>query len=380
VGWPLFLQNWTIEHLRPDRTLALLRLAHWTAWQFELDDAHESALIWDVEALAESIETDSARGTVRAEVGYAYDLERCTVREIPRGARPLPGELRGWADIEIVTPTSVIVADWKSGRGPIEAPEHSDQLRFLALCAALLHGRECAIIELRRLRGGGELYIETATLDGWALSDVQQELAALARRLQARPEPSPGPWCRDCPIVALCPATEALRAAALFDAARLMDPLSAQPQTAREAAVLWGAIARLETAAERMREGLRAALPRLGEVEIAPGVVLELCEREGSERVVQTEQAFGIVTDELARENEQSGHPHCDQLTKTIGAAFSRETSKGRLDDALRHIYPPRSKGRPAKVESFFDRLRERKVLKKGEPTVRIEARRKVEK
>lgn len=394
----MFLQQWSIERLplsgdfapvlnytTEDRALALLRLVRWTSWEFALDEAQYDALVWDVEAVAESIESDVQRGTVRAEVGYAYDLERCTAREIRRGERALPGELRGWADVEILTPTSVNIADWKSGRGPIEGPEHSDQLRFLALCAALLHGRECAIIELRRLPGGGEMRTESATLDGWSLSDVQQELAALARRLQARPMPQPGPWCQDCPIIAPCPATEALRAAALEDASGWLQPLAAQPQTASEAAALWGAIARLETAAERMREGLQAALPRLGEVEIAPGVVLELCERDGAERVVQTEQSFGIVEntiDEIWQAESDPGSRiiAASNAGKAKSAAFSRETSKGRLDDALRHIYPPRSKGRPAKVEAFFDRLREKKVLKKGEPTVRIEARRKAEK
>jgi hypothetical protein len=381
--WASFLGWRSVVHesvVREERALALFRLARWTSWQFELDDAQESAFVWDIEALAETIEADVQRGAVRAEVGYAYDLERCTVREIHRGERAIPGELRGWADIEIVTPTSVVIADWKSGRGPIEGPEHSDQLRFLALCAALLHGRECAILELRRLHGGGELHIESATLDGWALSEVQQELAALARRLQARSEPEPGPRCQDCPIIALCPATEALRAAALEDATGWLQPLAAQPQTAGEAAALWGAIARLETAAERMREGLQAALPRLGEVEIAPGVVLELCEREGSERVVQTEQAFGIVTEEIRREGIEFSAAGPDLMHRAQAAAFSRETSKGRLDDALRHIYPPRSKGRPAKVESFFDRLRAKNVLKRDKPSVRIEARRKAEK
>lgn len=364
---------------REARALALLRLARWTSWQFELDDAHHDALVWDVEALAETIEADVARGQVRAEAGYAYDLERCTAREIHRGERALPGELRGWADIEIVTPTSVIIGDWKSGRGPIEGPEQSDQLRFLALCAAILHGRECAIVEFRRLPGGGELRTEAATLDGWSLSEVQQELSALARRLQARPEPEPGPWCQDCPIIASCPATEALRAAAIEDASRWLQPLAAQPDTATQAAAVWGAIARLETAAERMREGLQAALPRLGEVEIAPGVALEICEREGAERIVQTEQAFAFVTEEIRREGIERSAAGPDLTRHAIDVAFSRETNKGRLDAALRHIYPPRMRGRPAKVEAFFDRLRDRKVLKKGEPTVRIEARRKAD-
>lgn len=381
MGWPQFLDHLSDTLYRTeDRALALFRLVRWAAWQCELDASQQSALVWDAEALAETIEADVQRGAVRAEVGYAYDLERCTVREIRRGESALPGELRGWADIEIVTPTSVIIADWKSGRGPIEGPEHSDQLRFLALSAALLHGRECAIVEFRRLPGGGEMRTESATLDGWSLSDVQQQLATLARRLQARPTPEPGPWCQDCPIVASCPATEALRAAASEDASGWLQPLAAQPQTAGEAAALWGAIARLETAAERMREGLQAALPRLGEVEIAPGVALELCERDGAERVVQTEQAFGIVEEEIRLEGIERSAAGQDLTARARTAAFSRETNKGRLDDALRHIYPPRSKGRPAKVEAFFDRLRDKKVLKKGEATVRIEARRKAEK
>lgn len=69
----------------------------------------------DIDALADAIEADVTLGTVRAEVGYAYHPELGTVRPVQSTREPRrPGELRGWIDIEIVTPSSVIIADWKS--------------------------------------------------------------------------------------------------------------------------------------------------------------------------------------------------------------------------------------------------------------------------
>lgn len=368
------------EVIREQRALALYRLANWLTWQHELDDAQKRALVWDVEALAEAVEADAKLGTVRAEVGYAYQPSRGTVRELRRmpDGRPepaRPGEIRGWIDLEIVTPSRVIVADWKSGRGPIEAPEYNDQTRFYALCSALHHKRDAATIELRRIRDG-EIRTEPAPLDQWDLAEIAREQETLLERLREPPEPSPGPWCQDCPIVASCPATEALAAACLDAARPVLRPLSAALSTPYDAAQAWGAIARLEAAAERYRVALMGALPLLPEVEIAPGVVLQLCESNGHERVVQTEQAFKGVEDEL----RLTAHAQSISVAPLLEDAFERSTSKGQLEEALRHVYPPRSKGRPAKVEAFFDRLRSRSVLKRDKPSVRIEARRKAEK
>ncbi len=368
------------NHHREARALALYRAANWLICQHDLDEAQKRALMWDIEALAEAIDVDVKLGSVRAEVGYAYDPRLGRVRELRRmpDGRPepaRPGEIRGWMDLEIVTPSHVIVADWKSGRGPIEGPTDSDQLRFLALCAAVHHRVDAVTIELRRIRGG-EIRTERAELDQWDLAEIAGEQEALMERLHEPPEPSPGPWCPDCPIVASCPATEALAAACLDAARPVLQPLSAALSTPHDAAQAWGAIARLEAAAERYRAALTGALPLLPEVEIAPGVVLQLCESNGHERIVQTEQAFKIVEDEL----RVSAHAEGEIVAKVIDDAFSRSTSKERLDEAMRHVWKPGSRGRPAKVQELFDRLRSRSVLKRDKPSVRIEARRKAEK
>lgn len=359
---------------------ALARLTLWLG--APLEEHHQKALPWDVEAIAEQLLEDFSNNIdteqIRAEVGYAYDLTTGAVRLVPQGERKRPGEVRGWADLVITHGARVraaTVRDWKSGRGPLEPPEHSDQLRFLGLCVALVHGLDRIRVEFGRLNAG-ELRIESAELDCWKLGDVQGELEQLARKLAEPPEPTPGPWCRSgfgCHIVAQCPSTEGLANAAIMEARPWLQGVGLTPRTAEEAAAAYGAAARMRAAADRIEDNLRLLLPTLSPPpQIAPGVELVLSERAGAERVVGTEAANRIVEEEI-RAEAAGDTARADQA---VVSAFSRSTSKSAIDDGLRHIHKPGMRGRPAKVEALYARLRKRGALDRDNPSVRIEERR----
>ncbi len=148
----------------------------------------------------------------RAEVAYAWDYETGEVRElgvdIGRDYSLRPTEIAGTADIVHVG-ESVLIADWKTGQKPPRAAGNG-QLMFLALCASRLVDVDSARLEIRHVRPGGDVWIDSAEVSRFDLDVFESELrdAILAAPSSA---PNPGPHCtgKYCPLRAVCQATVA---------------------------------------------------------------------------------------------------------------------------------------------------------------------------
>lgn len=170
------------------------------------------------------------------------------------------GALVGTADVVAVEEDRVRVSDWKTGRGPgssweVPDPAANWQLRFLALTAARIFGKDSATVQVARIAGSGEITVRDADLYPQDLEEIARELAELAGRVEAGrngdPEYRPGPQCRYCPAFSRCPAM-AGAAQALMDSSEDGE----EELTPRKAAELWKQLQAVEAATKRVREAL----------------------------------------------------------------------------------------------------------------------------
>lgn len=165
------------------------------------------------------------------------------------------GALVGTADVGAVEEDRVRISDWKTGVGEVPDPAGNWQLRFLALTAARIFGKETATVQVARIAASGEITPTEADLSPQDLEEIACELDELAGRVEAGragdPEYRPGPQCRYCPAFSRCPAM-AGAAQALMDSSEDGE----EELTPRKAAELWQQLQAVEAATKRVREAL----------------------------------------------------------------------------------------------------------------------------
>ena len=226
-----------------------------------------------VEAVREMIPGDfAAPDGARAEVAYAWDYETGAVCElgvdIGRDYQLDPTEIAGTADIVHVG-DRVLIADWKTGMKPPRA-QGNGQLMFLAMCATRLASVDSARLEIRHVRPGGDVWIDSAEVSRFDLDVFESELSDA---IMAAPSsaPNPGAHCagKYCPLRAVCPATVAT-----------VDPAPAYPLALHEAGEIQGdahaewLLHRIESAAELLvavKEKVKQYVDAHGPIELSDG-------------------------------------------------------------------------------------------------------------
>jgi hypothetical protein len=161
-----------------------------------------------------------------AEVAFAFDPATWRARELGRsmgrdysGARP--GEIVGTADVVGLSEdgSTLVVADWKTGRSELAKAERNWQLRFLALAGCRTYGATSAHVALVHIHENGTAHYDSAVFDPFDLAVIAHELARLANRVafaarsHASGEPplaTTGEHCKWCPCLPYCPAQTAL--------------------------------------------------------------------------------------------------------------------------------------------------------------------------
>ena len=201
-----------------------------------------------------------------AEVAWAYDPEADTARELGRGLGRAygdlrPGEIPGTADVVAVTPESVVVLDYKTGRMARRGrAADSMQLRLYALAAARAYGREHAIVALVHIDEDGGAWWDRAELDALDLDGLAAELRGLQGSVAAEAEhisaggiarTVEGEHCRHCPALPHCPSRTRL-AAVLATGAEDAAPAL----TAETAPLVLERLEAIESVAKRVRESL----------------------------------------------------------------------------------------------------------------------------
>jgi len=181
------------------------------------------------------------------------------------------------------------------------------QLRFVGLAAALERGVDVVCVELALVEEDEGVEIVGEDLDALELGAVEGELLELVERLEAPPEPRPGPWCVQhfCPIRAVCPATLAALARVEENLERW--PLTGEFTSAEHAAHSRHRIAVLRDLLDARAQEIEAFALHHGPlpVEGRPGVLWGPREYDGRERIEATSEAIAIVEARLGAASAQ---------------------------------------------------------------------------
>jgi len=197
-----------------------------------------------------SLAYDTANGTGRVlGVGLGRDYSSITEHEVPMTI-----------DVLGVAPDRVVVADYKTGYGPVTPTRNNWQLIGAALTAARAFDRDVADAQLIHLRDNRSPRRDRATFDALDLAGAAERLRTTTERAHAdraaasrgeHVEPTEGSWCRYCPCEWSCPAKVGAIRLALGEHDNL-------PVTAADAGVLWARIEAAETAMKKIKGALIA--------------------------------------------------------------------------------------------------------------------------
>lgn len=317
--------------------------AHAVAEQASRDPSSETvaASPWAASvALADETVPDGARFE---EVAYAWDCGSNTARELTtNGHRDYSmarkNEIVGTADLVVVCEDRVFVRDLKTGRGARDTEAiDSMQLQFLALCAARVHGKSSATIELYHLDEDPErCYGDREDLTAIDLYDIETELADLWSAIDgAQAVPIPGTHCYSswCPIRQVCPATMATLAR-IDEAAHRGLPMAPTIDNDDQAARVVVGMKVVESAFEynlkAWKEQLRAYVDRNGPIDMGEG------------------EKYGAV--EVSKDSIRITHDHIATIERVMGAGNARlavgvSTSKAAIERACKSLQARRGEG-----------------------------------
>lgn len=270
-----------------------------------------------------------------AEVAFAYDPATDTARELGRGlsreeAYQLlrPGEIPGTADVVGLTEDSVVILDYKTGWADLGPVRRNLQLRFYALCAARVYGRNKARVGIIRVRPNDEPFWDCADLDlvdldatAFSITETLDRATAAQEVLGAGgvPTTSQGEHCRYCPAFNSCPGKMALAR----ELASLTEPTEFTPAVLTEEnfPAVWDRLVAAEAVLARVREVLEE-FSRVRPVPAGDGYVIG--PRPYSRDTINPDIAQ-VVLGELV-----------DEQAANDAVCIAKETGKGLIEDALR--------------------------------------------
>lgn len=173
------------------------------------DELRNQAAAIDLDALPAGAESEVALA-YNPVTGEAKRLELTGNRAYPTE----PGWLYGTADLIGTDDDCVYVPDLKTGKAVVSAKD-SWQLRFLAVAASRLTGKERARVGLLYLQSDGRWHQDWAEFDGFDLDDFASQLHGLYTKIElsyrdylagVMPDLSTGSHCRYCKSMSVCPA------------------------------------------------------------------------------------------------------------------------------------------------------------------------------
>lgn len=259
-----------------------------------------------------------------AEVAYAFDVVSGKARELGRNlGRNYPKtratEIVGTTDKVTVEPDRVVVRDYKSGAGfGVAAPAVNVQLGFYAVCAAEVHGKNAARVELEFLDRDGQ--VVGADLDALDLAAMRERIRAIWNATGGEtPTTVTGDHCTGCPCITRCPPH--LTMAIAFSEGMWPDIMPSDGLTIEKLPQIWEHLKNAKRVVGLVEKTVRAIASQTP-IALADGKVL------GSHEVERSE-LDGVVTYQALRDL------HGEEVAR---AAVSMETSKAALEEALKPI------------------------------------------
>lgn len=202
-----------------------------------------------------------AVGTFAAEVAFAFNVRTGTARLLDAKDRAYAidaDEIPGTADAVGLTADAVCVIDWKGRWSKATSAADNLQLRFYALCAARVYGKDSATVAIARVGEDGIRW-DVAELSVMDLDLFAMELPKIAEDARTSERMTEGEHCRYCPAFDACPAKQTLlRMTAETIEAQTEVAIDTMDDGAR--AEVWARLKALETVVERAKERMRESI------------------------------------------------------------------------------------------------------------------------
>lgn len=168
----------------------------------------------DYHDLCTAIDTSSLPtvGQYEAEAAFAFNVSTGAARRMDvedRRYEVAPKEIPGTADAVGLTADRVVIIDWKGAWSKATVAADNLQLRFYALCAARVYGRDTATVAIARV-AEDRIRWDVAELSVMDLDLFVDELAMIWKDAQDSQRLAEGEHCRYCPAFDSCPAKTAL--------------------------------------------------------------------------------------------------------------------------------------------------------------------------
>jgi len=274
-----------------------------------------------------------------AEVAFAYDVDAGTSRELGRDLTRAQAEqlyaTLGESEVPVTIDVGaltadgegVVVADAKTGRGPVVPAARNAQLLLGALPGTRAGGRDRAVVMSIRLRDEGRPWFDGFALDEIDLAAGAAELRKVAARVRAaraevaagrRPDVALGEHCKYCPARASCDAQTGLLRQLMQAPAGWREDFGGELTPARAAAAyrLW----RLVDEVVKRAGGQLFAYATEHPIDLGDGLVFGPTQ-------TKRESVDGAVARAVLTERFGADVAH---------AALSYETSKAAIKEALR--------------------------------------------
>lgn len=323
-------------------------------------------------AIARSMELEvDELEELRPEVAIAFDPTTGVARELrSRHHRDYSDakshEIAGSMDLVIKrNDGALVVRDWKTGfKQSRELDVRTDpQLLTYALMAHSVYGGARVIVQLAHVSENG-VRIDETEID---IFDLDAHYARLVELLEAtlgkEREPTAGPHCHGqyCPLVSVCPKTQAL-VATVGEPPPAEFPFVPEVTSPAHAVSLYHRLRVVREACDQVEAGLKGYVSKTP-VEVEPGLFYGAVECKGKERIEAG--VAGAVS--IIRKH----------LEDSADIALEVETSKAGLERGARHLLSEKGemeRGAIKRVmEPLLEDLRKHGALKQGPDYTKVD-------
>lgn len=202
-------------------------------------------------------------GQYEAEAAFAFDVTTGTARRLEAAGRRYEvgvTEIPGTADAVGLTADRVVVIDWKGAWSKATAAADNLQLRFYALCAARVYGKDAATVAIARV-AEDRIRWDVAELSVMDLDLFADELSVIWQDAKGSDRIAEGEHCRYCPAFDICPAKSALiRSFATPELVEAHVEVALESLDDGARAEVWRKIRAFEAVLDRAKERMRESI------------------------------------------------------------------------------------------------------------------------
>lgn len=270
------------------------------------------------------------------EVSFAFSPVKYTAKAVGKDrdySKALPTDVVGTVDVVGIDGTTVYVGDFKTGHAKQDPAKQHDQLRFLAMSAALTYNCDSAVVEIINIREDGTAWRDTATFSAEELDEIAFEIAELAKRVTTERAAkvvllAEGDHCRHCNAMPNCTikaeTSKALTSGRFGDQVEIMKPLSRET-----AGHVYNQIKAAKMLLKRAEEMVYACAKEQGPIPLGDGKFLGEVEVEGNDKINGV-IAHGVLCEIYGNMDVANDATEFVVTKKSLGDAVKKHAPKGK--------------------------------------------------